>query len=84
MSIIFFKAVAQLKCWKVLFFKTLVIHSVISWQAVLMLSNTGLDHILELYLWSPIMSLLNSRKCWKQLEFPTIPVPKFERYLVQS
>lgn len=54
-------------------FQPLVIQLFISWQEILLLSKTGLDYILELYLKAAIMSLLNTRKCWELLEPPIIP-----------
>lgn len=56
-------------------FQPLVIQLFISWQGILLLSNTGLDYILALYLQPVIMSLLNTRKCWELLEPPIIPGP---------
>lgn len=41
----------------------------ISWQETLLLGNTGLDYILELYL----MSYLNTRKCWELFKHLIIP-----------
>lgn len=65
------KEAATLKGLELFFFlfQPLVIQLFISWQETLLLGNTGLDYILELYL----MSYLNTRKCWELFKHLIIP-----------